>query len=89
MLRLRASRQGLITTSDEWCEKFVKIKETFLAWRLPFVEAAALQVHTFSTWGFPKIRGTILGLPMKRIIVCYGLYWGPPIERNFDMYSQN
>ena len=28
-------------------------------------------------WGFPKIRGTILGVPRIRIIVFWGLYWGP------------
>ena len=26
-----------------------------------------------SIWGFPKIRGTLLGVP----IVFWGLYWGP------------
>ena len=30
-------------------------------------------------WGFPKIRGTFLGVPIIRIIVVGGLYWGPPI----------
>ena len=29
-------------------------------------------------WGFPKIRGTILGVPIRRTIVFWGLYWGPP-----------
>ena len=28
-------------------------------------------------WGFPKIRGTFLGIPIIRIIVYLGLYWGP------------
>ena len=28
-------------------------------------------------WGFPKIRGTILGFPIIRTIVFWGLYWGP------------
>ena len=28
-------------------------------------------------WGFPKIRGTILGVPIIRTIVYWGLYWGP------------
>ena len=28
---------------------------------------------------FPKIRGTILGVPMSRLIIFWGLYWGPPI----------
>ena len=27
--------------------------------------------------GFPKLRGTLLGVPIIRIIVCWGLYWGP------------
>ena len=28
------------------------------------------------TWGFPKIRGTLLGVPIIRIIVHWGRYWG-------------
>ena len=32
-----------------------------------------------SMWEFPKIRGTILGVPIIRTIVFWGLYWGPPI----------
>ena len=32
----------------------------------------------FVSWGFPKIRGTILGVPILRTIVYWGLYWGPP-----------
>ena len=27
-------------------------------------------------WGFPKIRGTILGVPIIRTIVFWALYWG-------------
>ena len=30
-------------------------------------------------WGFPKIRGTLLGVPIIRIIVFWGLHWGPII----------
>ena len=30
-------------------------------------------------WGFPRIRGTILGVPIIRIIIFLGLYWGPRI----------
>ena len=30
-------------------------------------------------WGLPKIRGTILGVPIIRTIVFWGLYWGPLI----------
>ena len=36
-------------------------------------------------WGFPKIRGTIWGVPIIRIIVFWGLYWGPPILGNYHM----
>ena len=32
-------------------------------------------------WGFRKIRGTISGVPIARIMVFWGLYWGPPILR--------
>ena len=33
--------------------------------------------------GFPKIMGTILGVPIIRIIVFWGLYWGPLILGNY------
>ena len=36
-------------------------------------------------WGFPQIRGTSLGVPIIRIIVFWGLYWGPPILGNYHM----
>ena len=34
-------------------------------------------------WGFPKIRGTFLGVPIIRTVVYLGLYWGPPILGNY------
>ena len=33
-------------------------------------------------WGFPEIRGTILGVPIMRIIVFGGLYWGTLVLEN-------
>ena len=33
-------------------------------------------------WGFPKIRGTILGVPIIRTLVFWVLYWGPPYFGN-------
>ena len=33
---------------------------------------------------FPKIRGTFLGVPIIRIVVYWGLYWGPPILGNYQ-----
>ena len=36
-------------------------------------------------WGFPKIRGTILGVPIIRTIVYWGLYWGPLILGNYHI----
>ena len=35
--------------------------------------------------GFPKIRCTILGVPIIRIIVFVGPYWGPPIYGNYHI----
>ena len=29
------------------------------------------------TWGFPKIRGIILGVPIVRTEICWGLFLGP------------
>ena len=37
------------------------------------------------TWGFPKIRGIILGAPIIRSIVFWVLYWGPPIWGNYHL----
>ena len=37
-------------------------------------------------WGFPKIRGTFLGVPIIRTIVFWGLYWGPLILGNYHLY---
>ena len=36
-------------------------------------------------WEFPKIRGTILGVPIIRTIVFWGLYWGPLILGNYHI----
>ena len=33
-------------------------------------------------WGFPRIRGTLLEVPIIRNIVLLGLYWGPLILGN-------
>ena len=44
-----------------------------------------LAIREGQKWGFPKISGTILGVPIIRIIVCWGLFWGPPILGNYQM----
>ena len=36
-------------------------------------------------WGLPKIRGTFLGVPIRRTIVYWGLYWGPPSLGNYHL----
>ena len=36
-------------------------------------------------WGFPKIRGTFLGVPIIKTIEFGGLYWGPLILGNYHM----
>ena len=37
------------------------------------------------TWGIPNIRGTLLGDPIIRIKIFWGLYRGPPILGNYQM----
>ena len=41
--------------------------------------------RTITMWGFPKIGGTILGVPIKSTIVFWDLHWGPPISRNYPV----
>ena len=41
-----------------------------------------LQRSGAEIWGFPKIRGTFLGVPIISTIVFWGLYWGSPILGN-------
>ena len=36
-----------------------------------------MELIELGVWG--KIRGTLLGVPIRRTIVFGGLYWGPPI----------
>ena len=38
-----------------------------------------------SIWGLPKIRGTILVVPIIRTIVYWGLYWGPLILGSYHI----
>ena len=38
-----------------------------------------------SFWGFPKIRGTILGVPIISITIFWGLPWGPPVLGNYQL----
>ena len=41
--------------------------------------AKELAIMGICIWVFSKIRGTLLGVPIKRIIVLRGLHWGPPV----------
>ena len=40
-------------------------------------------------WGFPKIRGTFLGVLIIRTIVFWGLYWDPLILGNYHIASSH
>ena len=37
--------------------------------------------------GFPKLRGTVLGVPVLRTVVFWGLYWGSSVLGNYRMCS--
>ena len=39
-----------------------------------------------SIWRFPKIRGTILGVPIIRTIVYWGLYWGALVLGSYHIH---
>ena len=57
-------------------------------WLLPGLATEPLVLRE-PTWGFPKIRGTILGVPIIRTIVFRGLYWGPLILGNYHIKNFN
>ena len=40
---------------------------------------SATSMHMAHALKFPKMRGTFLRIRIKRIIVVWGLYWGPLI----------
>ena len=42
-----------------------------------------------SSRGFPKIRGTLMGVPIIRIIVFWGLYWGGLLYRDNGKENRN
>ena len=42
-------------------------------------------LSVMNKWEFPKIRGPFLGVPIIRIIVFWGLYWGPLILGNYQI----
>ena len=42
-------------------------------------------LHGLRNWGFPEIRGTLLGVPIIRIIIYWGLHWGPLILGNYHL----
>ena len=49
-----------------------------LSWRPDFMKPHARLIR-----GFPKIRGTLLGVPRIRIIAFWDLYWGPLTLGNY------
>ena len=44
--------------------------------------------NTILHGGFPKLGGTILGVPIIRTIVFWVLYWGPLILGNYYMVQK-
>ena len=48
-----------------------------------------LTYHKMGIWRFPKIRGTLLGIPIIRNILFWGLYWGPLISGNYHIVNLN
>ena len=65
--------KSLPVVSREWMER---------KWKLRSCLASYTEI---AIWGFPKIRGTILGVPIIRTIVFWGLYWGPLILGNYHI----
>ena len=71
MFRVPATAQGLAALGDERFDK-----TGFVA---SWLQLAARIFLLGLKRGFPKIRGTLVGVPIIRSILFWGLYWGPPI----------
>ena len=58
------------------------------SWRFLHCLGSRIQrQRILSIWGFPKTRGTFFGVPILRILVFWGLYWGPPIWGKYHIYT--
>ena len=55
------------------------LPEIFQGWR------QACQGSLRNIWGFPKTRGTILEVQIKKIIIRWALYWVPLILGNYHI----
>ena len=75
---LRSGRSGKATFSSPRAS----------VWKLPKrfrVKGLEFRGSVWGHMGFPKMRGTILEIPIIRIIVFGCLYWGPLILGNYHM----
>ena len=52
------------------------------------MKAPAFALPGKACGGFRKSGGTFLGVPIMRIRVFWGLYWGPPILGSFHIASR-
>ena len=43
------------------------------------IRTPCLLLSTSKSWGFPKIKHTMLGVPVIRTLVSWDLYWSPTI----------
>ena len=68
MFRIRFEGLGSHTRSKEDQDLF---PGRVLGYRLPPVPEPD-NVFWLSMWGFPEIRGPVLGVPMIRVLVCWG-----------------
>ena len=58
---------------------FLRQKRTQFAAGIDMCECITYVYIYIHIWVIPKIRGTLLGVPIIRIIVYLGLHWGPLI----------
>ena len=75
-LRLAVCRVGSLTRTPE----DMAAQGPGLHGRLGFGSLLVCRI-----WGFPKIRGTFLGVPIVRIIIFLDLYWGPLVLGNYHL----
>ena len=73
--RLQYNRILILGTPSCWCTPM----------NLHKIQSSISFSMFASIWVFPKIRGTFLGVPIIRIVIYLGLYWGPLILGNYHL----
>ena len=69
-----------------WHQPLMQTSQGQTAWIYLPARKERIPSYSYSSrWGFPRTGGTILGVLILRIIIYWGLNWGPTIQGNYQI----